>query len=146
MLSLTHKNNIVQGGAKNHLEQVIFAFWQNHPSRKKAMPTISNFPEMTCSGSYPDYFSMDPVQSFLLATGFWNSLVTFFFHNGKTLIDRMEKISNSLKSEINKRKGHNVCLWLGQQYLGGKNLCDLEMMQFIQCSVWCKYIRGYLYN
>lgn len=122
MLTITGKNNAVQGGAKNHLQQAIFPSWQNHPSRKKAMATISNFPEMTSGGSYPDYLSMDTIQSSLLATGFWTTPVTFFFHNGKTLclIDRLEGILNTLKSGINKRKGHNVCLWLGKQYLGRK--------------------------
>lgn len=70
MLTITGRNNIVQGGAKNHLEHVIFASWQNQSSREKAMPTISTFPETTCSGSYPDYLSMDPIQNSLLATGF----------------------------------------------------------------------------
>lgn len=38
--------------------------------KKKPLPTISDFPQMSCCGSCPDYLFMDPVQNSLLATGF----------------------------------------------------------------------------
>lgn len=51
---------------------------------------------------------------------FETALLHFFFHSGKTIIDRLERIFKSLMSGINKRKGQNVCLWLGKQYLERK--------------------------
>lgn len=126
--------------AKNHLQQGTSASWQNHSSRKKPMSTISHFPQTTFCCSYPITSPWTQSKAHYWQQAFQTAL--YAFHNGKALylIDRLERIFSSLKSEINKRKGPNVCLWLGKWYMGEENLCDLEVTQFIQCSVW--YITG----
>jgi len=48
MLGFTAKHDILPG-AKNHLDQVTFTSWQNHPSRKIKNPRAfsQHFPQMT---------------------------------------------------------------------------------------------------